>query len=478
MKDKGFILLGMLFLMLLLAVTAVALNRRAAVQARMAANQTLSIQTFHYQIAAVEEAVWQLTKDPCWRTSVSGEDYPFNGKTYNRKVLSCPIAGYTDAITVSAKAPGAADPVRTSFRYYIDTVAGTGVSGYSGDGGLATSAELKKPQGITVDASGNIYIADTQNYCIRKVDASGTITCVAGVPGQNGYSGDGGLATSAKLDIPRGVFVDGPGNIYIADANNCRIRKVDALTGVITRVAGKLDEGEPECGGDDQEDGNQANSVMLNQPQGVFVDTTGDIYIADTNNCWIRKVDAFSGVITRVAGRSDGEDPLCGYSGDGGLATNAQLDKPGGVFVDGLGDIYIADTNNNRIRKVDAATGLISTIAGDGTNGYSGDGGPATSAQLNQPEQVFVDSSGNIFVADTGNHLIRIVSVHDDNIYPLAGIGENAGYNGNDRPAVTANLDNPSDIAMPAIRGGRKIYVSDTENNRIRVLTFKPVKEL
>ena len=478
MKEKGYILLGMLLMMLLMAVTAVALNRRAAVQARMATNQTLSIQTFHDQLAAVEEAVWHLTKDPCWRTSASGEAYSFNGKTYNRKVLSCPIAGYTDAITVSAKAPGAANSVRTSFRYYIDTVAGTGVEGYGGDGGQATSAELKKPQGIAVDASGNIYIADTQNHCIRKVDTSGIITCVAGVPGQNGYSGNDGLATNARLDVPQGVFVDVWGDIYIADTNNCWIRKVDALTGVITRVAGKLDGGAPKCGGDDQEDGSPANNVMLDQPHGVFVDASGNIYIADTNNCWIRKVDAFSGVITRIAGKSHDGDPLCGYSGDGMLATNAQLDKPGGVFVDGLGNIYIADTNNNRIRKVDAATGLISTIAGNGASGYSGDGGPAISAQLNQPEQVFVDSSGNIFIADTGNHVIRIVSVHDDNIYPMAGIGETAGYNGDDRPATTASLGMPSDVAMAAIRGGRKIYISDTDNDRIRVLTLKPVKEL
>lgn len=220
----------------------------------------------------------------------------------------------------------------------ISTVAGTGV-GYSGDGGPATVAKLTYPNDIAVDGSGNLYIVDTNNQRIRKISsATGVITTVAGSSGA-GSSGDGGAATAAKLNYPNGIAVDGSGNLYIADTYNHRIRKVTP-TGTITTVAG--------------------TSVGLNSPAGVAVDGLGNLYIAATNNQSIRKVST-NGVITTVAGTNSGGEG--GYSGDGGVATAAQLNYPSGVAVDGSGNFYISDTYNSRIRKVVPALTTTAPVA-------------------------------------------------------------------------------------------------------------------
>jgi len=273
----------------------------------------------------------------------------------------------------------------------ITTVAGGGNS--FGDGGTATEAQLRYPSGVAVDSSGNLYIADTGNHRIRKVDTDGVITTVAGT-GSSGYSGDGGAATEAQLSSPSGVAVDSSGNLYIADSGNNRIRQVDT-NGVITTVAG---------GGFDG-DGGAATSARLSYPSGVAVDSSGNLYIADKGKHRIRKVDT-NGVISTVAG-----DGTTGYSGDFGAAAEAQLDNPSGVAVDSSGNLYIVDTRNNSIRKVDT-NGVISTVAGDGTYGYSGDGGAATDAQLYNPSAVAVDSSGNLYIADTNNGRIRKVDTN------------------------------------------------------------------
>ena len=237
----------------------------------------------------------------------------------------------------------------------ITTVAGDGTWGYSGDGGPATSAEMDSPESVAVDAAGNFYIADTQNNCIRKVDTSGVITTIAG-NGTEGYSGDGGQATSAELALPYGVAVDAAGNLYIADTMNNVIRKVDS-NGIITTISGN---GYQQYGGGYQVfnnggysgDGGPAKSAEMDDPEAVAVDASGNLYIADTCNLRIRKMDT-KGVITTVAGNGGGNANLGGYSGDGGPAANAELSQPVGVAVDAAGNLYIADMNNNRIRKVD-----------------------------------------------------------------------------------------------------------------------------
>ena len=279
----------------------------------------------------------------------------------------------------------------------ITTVAGTGQSGFGEDGGPAVQAQLYRPTGVAVDGSGNLYIADSGNYRIRKVDSTGTITTVAGT-GQSGFDGDGGPAVQAQLRSPAGVAVDGSGNLYIADRDNHRIRKVDP-TGTITTVAGT---GQSGFGGD----GGPAVQAQFARPTGVAVDGSGNLYIADSGNYRIRKVDP-TGTITTVAGtRNTG-----GNRGDGGPATWAILDSPAGVAVDSMGNLYIADTLNHSIRKIDA-TGTIDTIAGGRweSPGFGGDGGPAIQALLFSPSGIAADSAGHLYIADTGNERIRILT--------------------------------------------------------------------
>jgi hypothetical protein len=291
----------------------------------------------------------------------------------------------------------------------IATVAGDGATGYSGDGGRATNAELSYPRGVALDTAGNIYIVDEGNERIRKVTAStGIISTVAG-NGAYGYSGDGGAATSAELDEPSGVAADSAGNIYVADTVNKRIRAVNTGTQAVTIAGVVIQPGHiATVAGDGTAghsgDGGPATSAELYFPFGVALDIAGNIYIADYMTCSIRKVTASTGVISTVAGTNG----ACGYSGDGGAATSAYLDLPYAVAVDAAGNIYIADTNNVRIREVTASTGIISTVAGDGKAGYSGDGGAATSAELGPAQGVAVDSA-KIYVtfANVNDNRIR-----------------------------------------------------------------------
>ena len=247
----------------------------------------------------------------------------------------------------------------------ITTVAGNGGFGFSGDAGPGTSASFRFPDGVAVDGGGNVLIADTGNHRIRRVAAgTGVVTTVAG-NGMRGFSGDGGPGTSASLAYPSGVAVDSGGNMLIADSFNHRIRRVAAGTEVITTVAGNGTRGF-------SGDGGPGTSASLWGPQGVAVDGGGNVFIADSNNDRIRRVAAGTGVITTVAG--NGEE---GFNGDGGPGTSASLWYPSGVAVDGRGNVYIADSGNSCIRRVAAGTGVITTVAGNGTRGFSGDGGPA-----------------------------------------------------------------------------------------------------
>ncbi|MGA2191620.1 MAG: choice-of-anchor D domain-containing protein, partial [Steroidobacteraceae bacterium] len=244
----------------------------------------------------------------------------------------------------------------------------------------------------------NLYIADTNNQVIRLVGASTqTIATVAG-NGTRGYSGDGGPATAAQLYYPYGVAVDGGGNLYIADSNNQVIRRVDATSQIITTVAGNGTDGY-------SGDGGPAAAAQLNYPYGVVVDGGGNLYIADSQNSVVRRVDASTQTITTVAGNGG-----FGYSGDGGPATAAQLSYPFGVAVDGGGNLYIADNGNQAIRRVNASTQTITTVAGNGTFGYSGDGGPAGAAELADPFGLVTNYSGNLFIADVYNNRIREVT--------------------------------------------------------------------
>ena len=339
----------------------------------------------------------------------------------------------------------------------ITTIAGTGEFGFSGDGGPAVEAELRNLYGVAVDSAGNLYIADTRNRRIRKIDSTGTITTIAGT-GEVGFSGDGGPAAAARLTFPYGVAVDSAGNVYIADTGNQRIRKVDS-TGTITTITGT---GEVGFSGD----GGPAVEAELRNPYGVAVDSAGNVYIADTGNQRIRKVDS-TGTITTITGTGE-----VGFSGDGGPAVEAELRSPRGVAVDSAGNVYIADVSDRRIRKVDS-TGTITTIAGTGEVGFSGDGGPAVEAELRSPRGVAVDSAGNVYIADSIDHRIRKVD-STGTITTIAGTGE-FGFSGDGGLAAAARLSFPYGVAVDSVGN---LYIADTLNRRIRKLTPNPTAVL
>jgi sugar lactone lactonase YvrE len=341
----------------------------------------------------------------------------------------------------------------------VTTVAGTKARGYSGDGGPATEARLYQPRMSISDTAGNVYIADTFNQVIRKIDATGTISTAVGVyhPVAAGtsddqcppdFDGDGGPAAKARMSCPHSVALDAAGNLYIADSGNNRIRRVDGA-GIITTIAGT---GKFSSGGD----GGPATEAGLQSPKGITFDLAGSLLIADSGNNQIRKIDT-NGVITTIAGAGEP-----GYSGDGGPATAAKLEAPRTIAVGPSGDVYIAEPNVHRIRKVDSK-GIISTLAGTSKAGFSGDGGPAKAAQLDMPRGVGVDGEDNVYIADSLNHRIRRVG-GDGVIATIAGTGEK-GFSGEGAPATEARFFTPR--AVDVDRSG-DLYVADTYNNRIR----------
>ena len=317
----------------------------------------------------------------------------------------------------------------------IYTIAGTGANNFSGDGGLATAAELNSPKGLAVDAAGNLFIADSTIHRVRRVDATtGIITTMAGT-GAFGSGGDGGLATAAQLGGPNGLAFDAAGNLFIADSFNNRIRRVDAATGIITSVAGT-------GVGGFSGDGGLATAAEFNLPRGLAIDAAGNLFISDVFNNRVRRVDAVTGVITTVVGSGAG-----GFSGDGGLATAAELDFPEGLAIDTAGDLFIADFANNRIRRVDTTTGIITTVA---------------VAELSGPNGLVFDAAGNLFIADVSNNRIRRVDTTTGIITTVAGTvaGNVVGSFGGDGDLATAaKLNVPQGLAMDA---AGNLFISTT----------------
>ena len=323
----------------------------------------------------------------------------------------------------------------------ITTVAGNGILGFSGDGGSATAASIRSSEGVAVDVNGNLYIADTYNNRIRKVDINGIISTVAG-NGKQGFSGDGDSATKAELATPSCVVVDGFGNLFIADYGNGRVRKVNT-NGIISTLVG-----------------DSATKVGISSV-GLTLDATGNLYIADFDNNRIRKLST-NGIISTVAGNG-----TKGYSGDGDSATAAKLYFPSSVAVDAYGNLFIADEGNHRIRKV-STNGIISTIAGNGIGGYSGDGGNAASAKLNAPTCVLFDAGGSLYIADHYNNRIRKISTNGI-ITTVAGNGIQ-GFGGDGGSATNAEFDYPISVAFDT---SGNLFIADYSNNRIRKVTYK-----
>jgi len=339
----------------------------------------------------------------------------------------------------------------------IRTIAGNGSPSLAGDGGIATSAQLGLPYAVAGDPAGNEYFVDNQDNAIRKIDTNGVITTVAGSPYKPaGGQGNGGPATAAQLNDPRGIALDSFGNIYISDTGNNVVRMVDHGTGLINTVAGS---GYAGFGGD----GGSATSftVKLNAPRGLAVDASGNLYIADTGNNRVRRVDhSTPHVITTYAGNG-----IAGFAGDGGAAGSAEVSGPRGLAVNAVGDLFIGDSGNNRVRKVDHTSLNISTVAGTGVPGASGDGGAAIAAQLHFPFGLAFDGAGNLYIADTGNHRIRMVDVHGTISTVVGGCGTVAGYSGDGGPAVTAQLNFPYGVAVDGLGN---VVIADYANNRMR----------
>jgi sugar lactone lactonase YvrE/PKD repeat protein len=344
----------------------------------------------------------------------------------------------------------------------ISTIAGVaGVYSYAGDDGPANQAALNLPFSVAVAADGTYYIADTFNSVVRKVDPAGVITTFAGT-GDPGFSGDTGLATAAQLDSPERVFLaPGGASLYIADTGNCAIRKVDLATNIITTVAGTGD-----CGFSG--DNGPATSALLDGPSGIVVLADGTMYICDMWNDRVRKVSP-TGTITTFAGTG-----TTGYSGDGGPATSAKLSAPAGVAVDATGRVYIADSDNAIIRRV-ALGGTITTVAGvPQQEGYGGDHGPATSALLQWPYDVETDAYGNFFLVDSGNQCIRKVD-SGGTITTVVGVPEQYGYFGDGGPAYLALLSDPQGMT---IAPDEKMYIADSGNSVVRLVTPATGNEL
>ena len=382
--------------------------------------------------------------------------YPYgNGGPAGQALLTYPSKVIVDNATGVIYVADAYDHMirRIAIGGVITTIAGTGELGFSGDGKAAISAQLNFPADLAVDGTGNVYIYDANNQVIRKVDTSGIITTFAGTPGKAGASGNGGPATQAtlSLDIEGGIAVDSTGNVYFSDGQNSDVRKVTVSTGIISTFAGTI--GVKGSGGD----GGPATSASLTGPAGLAFDAAGDLYIADAGASNIRMVSAKTGNISTVAGTA----AKPGFAGNGGPATAALLSGPNGVAVDGAGNLYIADTNNCQIREVTAGTSTISTIAGIYERSYGGDGGPATAAIFNNPGGVAVGTGGTFYIADTGNNRIRAVPP-GGNITNFAGADHSQGDGG---PAKAAILFFPQGIAWDA-QGNQ--YIADTQNNKIR----------
>jgi uncharacterized protein (TIGR03437 family) len=345
-------------------------------------------------------------------------------------------------LSVSPAAVDAQSPV-------INTFAGDGSTAFSGDNGPAIEAGLNVPVAVATAASGVVYIGDQFNNRIRLVDTGGTITTIAGT-GPASFSGDGGPATQATLNTPTGVFVQPQGTLLIADVGNSRIRQI-GLNGVITTVAGNGGQGY-------SGDNGPAIDATFYNPVRAISDAAGNIYIADQSNHRVRMVDT-TGTVTTIAGTG-----VQSFSGDGGPATSAALNNPTSVALDGAGNLYICDQFNQRIRKVDT-TGIITTIAGTGAQGYSGDGGLATNATLNYPGGMAIDSSGNIFFSDDSNFVVREIAP-DQTITTVAGNGT-AGFSGDGGPATSASLSGEFGLAIDP---SGDLLIADSVNNRIRIV--------
>jgi len=335
----------------------------------------------------------------------------------------------------------------------IQTVLGNGHEGWDGDGGPALQAACQTPYMCAFDAQGNMFVCMGRHHRIRRMDATtGIITLVAGT-GESGYSGDGGSALNATFNMPYALTVDTNGDIYIAERGNPILRKIHGTTGIISTLAGT---GEWGYSGD----GGPATQAMLREPNDVCLDGQGGLLIADVQDQRIRRVDLRTGIISTFAGTGEKS-----RAGDGKRATEASIMGPRAVCMDRLGNTYICEREGNGVRKVDTR-GILTTVAGaEAVRGYTGDGGPALAATWGAPKAMRCDLQNNIIVVDTENNAVRRIDAHTGIVTTIAGGHE--GPDGDGGPATAAGLGRPHGCGLDA---AGNFYIADTHNNRVRVM--------
>ncbi|MEJ1238767.1 hypothetical protein WBG78_11590 [Chryseolinea sp. T2] len=384
---------------------------------------------------------------------------------HNRLIFVAAILLTTVLVALMSACEGDNEADESAGEGEIETIVGAGgVFDYSGDGGVATDARLGYITGVALNGQGDLFVVDGAANVLRKVNVSDKkISTVAGTfLGFNSadptpHAGDGSAASQAHLNVPFGIAISNNNDIYIADAGNQVVRRIDATTGKIEVFAGNYNQPLGYTG-----DGAVATSASLHTPYDVAIDKSGNVFIADKDNHAIRRVTAGSGVINTVAG---GGPLKKGYAGDNGPATQAMLNTPQGIAVAANGDLYIADAGNNVIRRVESGSGKINTFAGTGTAGYSGDNALATAAQLSSPTRICIDASGNILIADHGNHVIRKVDPSGI-ITTIAGTGI-PGFSGDGGLALGAQLSSPFGVAVDS---HGNLVVTDNGNSVVRMI--------
>ena len=338
-------------------------------------------------------------------------------------------------------------------QWIISTIAGTGEKGYTGDGGQATAALLNNPFDLAFDPAGNLCFSDTYNHCIRRIDARSGVITTIAGCGERGFAGDGGPAVQARMDQPYGIVIDRTGNIYVADRLNGRVRRIDGASGVITTLAG---DGSGKFSGD----GGKSDRSGMAEPNGLALDREHRrLFIADVADHRVRVIDLASGIITTFAGTGEAR-----HDGDGGAAAAAGVFGARAVALAPDDSLYVLERQGSSLRRVH--DGIIDTVAGTGARGFAGDGQDAHQAVFDAPKEMAVDAAGNVFIVDTENHVIRLIDAQSWIVTTIAGTGK-AGPEGDGGPATAAGLARPHGAVVGA---DGALYIGDSENHRVRKL--------
>ena len=449
-SDRGFSIVIVVTMILLLLVAGVSTVSLVTQNSEMAVDRVQSGQAFYVAHAGLEYAVAKLATNPGWsglpkpgKNAGAGAFWVLPPDTLDEQGRPLP-SGRRRIVAIGSVGRA----VREISVHVAPGSIGTFVGGGTDHAGWV-------PEGLALAPAGDLYVTDAREHVVRRIEpVTGIVRVVAGT-GKPGSSGDGGLASDARLNAPRALCVAPGGDLLIADAEEHVVRRVSALTGNITTMAGA---GYPGTSGN----GGPATEAALHTPTGLAMSVEGDLFLAERGSHRVRCVLAASGLILPIAGSG-----ALGYAGDNGPATSAQFHAPEGVAVAPNGDLYIADTGNHVVRRVAHATGIVTTVVGTGKPGDTGDGGPATSALLRAPRALAFGPAGDLFIVDTGNHRVRRIERESGIITTVAGTG-GPGFSGDGGAASDARLHSPSGIAVGP---SGSYFIADRVNGRVRHVT-------